>query len=209
MKNFENYVLDWFEELVDDHMDDNQWCESLMTQWLDIDNISEYFDDEEDADMTAYDWLSGRDDADEVYKKLYGDGADMVHITDLPSKFEFLRDMFMQAAEGLERHYSFVEALVEDMAVEADGYGDDAAGYFRDVQTGGCMFGAVGMFIYNDSCKRFYIEHINSMEDYMERLNDEMETPLHNTQHLPHYTWLCWVCYEDLAYRVYSNLFEQ
>ena len=59
----------------------------------------------------------------------------------------------------------------------------------------------IGMLIYNSDCKRIYIEHIDDMEEYAEQIYEEAGF-ISNKNGAPHYTHICWLCYEELAIRL-------
>ena len=82
------------------------------------------------------------------------------------------------------------------------------AGFFQDLQCGGCASGMIGMFIYHSDCKDFYINHIDSMEDFVEEFEDELGSPIKNEAKMPHYTFICWICYEELAFRIANELWD-
>lgn len=198
---FHEYVTDWFHELVNDHKDNSDWCEDLFNQ-LGY-NKAEYLDDDE----TCYDFLMAMSDENEIYEALFGYNAKVKCLDDLPDTEGFLTTMFKKVGEDLIQQYDFAEELLEDMAGECDSY-TNPIGFFQDLSHGGCQSGMVGMFIYHDDCKEFYINHINSLEGFKEDFEEELGEPIKNTQHLSHYTFLCWFCYEELAYRIAAGLWE-
>lgn len=111
-----------------------------------------------------------------------------------------------QAAENRGiAHYSFVNPMLRDMHDHFDGY-DDAFGFFKDLQYGGCQSGMVGMFIYNSDCAKFYKRHCEDMEAFKEELEDEMGDNIPNRSQVPHYTFMCWLCYEETAHIVSEDL---
>lgn len=199
--SFKEYVLDWFHSLVREHYTDKEWRRDLFTQ-LGY-NEAEYLDE----GQSIYDFLLGMSDENEIYEALFGYDAKVKVLDDLPDTEGFLNAMFKQVGKDYIEKYDFAEELLEDMAGKCDGY-TNPIGFFQDLQYGGCRSGMVGMFIYNDVCKKFYINHIDSMEDFVEELEDEFGCPIKNVQELPHYTFICWVCYEELAYRIASQLWE-
>lgn len=86
-------------------------------------------------------------------------------------------------------------------------YGKDKEalkGFFNDLQNGGCQSGFINEFIYHNSCKEFYIKHIDALEDF----KTEMEEQIKNRLELPHYTFMCWLCFEEYCYQVYKSIFE-
>ncbi|MDP5200349.1 hypothetical protein [Flavobacterium sp. DG2-3] len=80
--------------------------------------------------------------------------------------------------------------------------------FFLDLQTGGCVSGMVSEFIYNADCKEFYIEHIDELEDMRTQLEEAIGEPIENRFSAPHYTFVCWLCFEEYCYDLYSRLFE-
>lgn len=198
---FNEYVINWFHELVEQHESDKDWCKNLFSQ-LGY-NEAEYLDDDE----TCYDFLMAMSDENEIYEALFGYEAKVKNLDDLPDTESFLKDMFKKVGEQHIKDYDFAEELLEDMAKECDGY-TNPTGFFQDLQKGGCSSGMIGMFIYNSDCKEFYINHIDSMEDFVEEFEDELGCPLKNEHKLPHYTFICWVCYEELAFRIANELWD-
>jgi hypothetical protein len=102
---------------------------------------------------------------------------------------------------------SYVDDFVQDIAYHMEGYGD-AKGFFEDLAYGGCVSGMIGMFIYNSDCKKFYIDHIDDMENFKSELEEELGEPIKNTRELPHYTFMCWLCYEEFARYLSDTLFN-
>lgn len=115
--------------------------------------------------------------------------------------------MFKEVGDQYIKDYDFAEELLEDMAEECESY-TNPTGFFQDLQHGGCVSGMIGMFIYNADCKKFYIDHIDNMEDFVEELEDEIGESIKNKQKLPHYTFICWLCYEELALRIARELWN-
>ena len=99
-----------------------------------------------------------------------------------------------------------VDELIEDMAGHSENY-DTPYGFFHDLSYGGCVSGMIGMFVYHSDCKRFYIEHIDDLEAFVEDFEEELGEPIQNKDHQPHYTFTCWLCYEELAYRIARTLY--
>lgn len=90
-------------------------------------------------------------------------------------------------------------------------YGKDKEalkGFFNDLQNGGCQSGFINEFIYNDSCKEFYIKHIDSLEDFKTEMEEQIGESIKNRLELPHYTFMCWLCFEEYCYQVYNAIFE-
>lgn len=201
MTTFKEYVLDWFHQLVEEHYTDKEWQRDLFTQ-LGY-NEAEYLDE----GQSIYDFLLEMSDENEVYESLFGYEAKVKCLDDLPDTEGFLKAMFKEVGEQYIKDYGFAEELLEDMAEECEGYANPIA-FFQDLQQGGCGSGMIGMFIYNTDCKNFYIDHIDSMEDFVEEFEDELGCPIKNENKLPHYTFICWACYEELAFRLANELYD-
>ena len=196
MKDFNEYVIVWFQDFVSDHENDSEWVKSLAEQ----------LGYEQDDEETPLDYLQTMDDVDFIYTSLFG-GNSCVLVDDLPSTEDFAVKMLADTAADLKlSKYDFVGELLDDMAEQIEGY-DTPLGFFKDLSYGGCSSGLIGMFIYNYDCKEFYIHHIDSMEDFKENWENMMGTSVRNTEGLPHYTVLCWCCYEEIGYEIGQALF--
>lgn len=96
--------------------------------------------------------------------------------------------------------YDFVPEIIDDILYECNEY-DDPERFFKELSEYGCQSGMVGKFIYNSDCKDFYVQHIDSMEEFVEWLEDETGAPIRNDGGQSRYTFMCWLCYEEVAYR--------
>ena len=191
MAKFEEYVLNWFKKLVEGHKEDKKWLEQ-MTSELGL-----------ECDGDFYKFLMGLDKANWLYCKIFGWSTQIGPIDGLPDAKSFLTHLFEEAVEK----YSFTDTMIEDMAAHCLGY-DNPKGFFQDLQYGGCASGMVGMFVYNDDCKKFYIEHIEDLETFRREFEDEIGGLTENKRELPHYTFVCWLCYEMLADKIAYYLWE-
>lgn len=79
--------------------------------------------------------------------------------------------------------------------------------FLEDVQKG-CQTGMISEFIYNSDCKIFYIKHIDDLEEMKKELEENFGEPIANRNSLPHYTFMCWLCFEEYCYDLYRTLFE-
>jgi hypothetical protein len=80
--------------------------------------------------------------------------------------------------------------------------------FFLDLQQGGCVSGMISEFIYHTDCKEFYIEFIDDLENIRTELEESIGEPIDNRFQAPHYTFVCWLCFEEYCYDLYSRLFE-
>ena len=196
MKDFNEYVIVWFQDFVSDHENDSEWVEILAEQ----------LGYEQDDEETPLDYLQTMDDVDFIYTSLFGDKSYVV-VDDLPSTDDFVVKMLADTAADLKlSKYDFVGELLGDMAAHIEGY-NTPLGFFKDLDYGGCASGLIGMFVYNPDCKKFYINHIDSLEDFKEDWENMIGEPVRNTKSLPHYTFLCWFCYEEIGYEIGRSLF--
>lgn len=210
MKTFKEFVLSWWEEYLKSI--DEATAKRIME--------NEFIGEEETADdyipspnleaESCAEWLSLQDDADKIYTTFFGYGKTDCTYDKVPDTATFLADMFIQAA----RWYEYTDETAPDfardfcfeMASRASGY-TEVINYFKDLQHGGCQSGMVGMLIYNSDCKDIYVKHIDDMETYIEQIEEETGSPVKNKNRLPHYTFVCWVCFEELAYTIARSLF--
>lgn len=80
--------------------------------------------------------------------------------------------------------------------------------FLEDLQNGGCMSGMISEFIYHADCKKFYIEHLDDLENIREDLEDSLGEAVKNRHRLPHYTFMCWLCFEEYCFEIYRSHFE-
>lgn len=197
---FKEYVLGWFHQLVEEHYTDKEWQRDLFAQ-LGYNEV-EYLDE----GQSIYDFLLEMSDENEVYKSLFYK-ARVKGLGGLPDTENFLQALFEEVGAQYIKDYDFAEELLKDMAAECISYANPS-GFFQALQYGGCQSGMVGMFIYHCDCKKFYIDYIDSMEDFVEEFEDEIGCPVKNESKLPHYTFVCWLCYEELAFRIANELWS-
>lgn len=201
--NFDKYVTRWFHDYILDHEEDEDLLLSLFNTIVDRDeddSLDEWLDENE----TVCDYLM-RCSADEIYSKILCDNA---LFDDLPDTESFLKDMLKEAAneEGLEK-YSFCDEFVEDIATELIEY-ENPLIFFQSLQNNGCQSGMIGLLVYNSDCLAIYGRHCNDMEEFREDLEDETGTSIHANRNTYRYVWLCWLCYEEFAFRIGRYLFE-
>jgi hypothetical protein len=94
-----------------------------------------------------------------------------------------------------------------DQIIENNKY-DNLKGWLEDVQQHGCISGMINEFIYHYDCKQFYIEHIDELEEMKESLEESIGEPIKNRYMVHHYTFLCWLCFEEYCYDLLNNNFE-
>ncbi|OYX83904.1 MAG: hypothetical protein B7Y83_09965 [Flavobacteriales bacterium 32-34-25] len=80
--------------------------------------------------------------------------------------------------------------------------------FLEDLQHSGCISGMISEFIYHADCKAFYITHIDDLENIKNDLEDSLGQPIANRFQNPHYTFMCWLCFEEYCSSIYMNVFE-
>lgn len=89
-----------------------------------------------------------------------------------------------------------------------DGGIKDKLKAFLEDMTHGCQSGMIRDFIYNSDCKKFYIKHIDELEEMKADLENSIRAPIENKQQLPHYTFMCWLCFEEYCYNLDNIIFN-
>lgn len=211
MENYQSFgscVLDWWNEYVNENYDNHDMWGVEMMEALGYTPVADYLDEEEEE--TPYEFLINVDDSERIYHTFFGyDCKNKDNWDNMPDTYGLLENIFRSAVgDRTLEDYGFAEDFIKDMAYNAEGY-KNPKGFFEDLQRGGCQSGMIGMLIYNDDCRKLYIDNIDDMENYKEEFEEELGSSVKNDKRLPHYTFMCWFCYEELAYRIYSTLFEQ
>lgn len=202
---FEEYVTSWFHEYVENHKDNEDLMLSLFNAICprkEDEPLSNWLGEDE----TFYDWLMNCS-ADEIYSSLFGFSGGGC-FDDMPDAEGFVKRMLKDVCTELNlNEYDFVAEFVEDMTYNITNY-DNPLGFFQDLQKGGCASGMVGMLIYNSDCLALYGKYANDMEEFREELEEEIGSSINRDRNIPHYVWICWLCYEELAYKIARYLFE-
>lgn len=206
MKTFEEFVTDWWKDYLSEASEDTH--KALMENLIGEEETIEDYIPEDYA--SPREWLEDNMTADEIYEKYFSFENDGLCPDNMPDAEEFIYDMLKENASWWNTNEtplpSFTETFLRDMVSHIEGY-DNPIGFFKDLQNG-CQSGIIGMLIYNSDCKRIYIEHIEDMEEYVAQMFEEVGY-IKNEQHLPHYTWICWMCYEEFGFQIGRALFPQ
>jgi len=120
----------------------------------------------------------------------------------------------MKALEKNEySHYDVSQIFNEIILSHLDSYSGkkkkQLKSFLEDLARGGCISGMIGEFIYHNDCRDFYIRHLEDLEGIKEDLEEAFGEPVANRYKLPHYTFLCWLCFEEYCYGIYRDVFEQ
>lgn len=108
--------------------------------------------------------------------------------------------------------FSFLPEYIDIIEGEAESYeGTDKEklkDFFVDLQRSGISSGMVGAFIYNSDIKKFYVDNLDDLEDFLMELEDRLGEPISNDKKLPRYTFVVWLTFEEFCYNLYTILFE-
>ncbi len=99
-----------------------------------------------------------------------------------------------------------IESGIEGSYLVGENLKNNIETFFNDLQQHGCISGMIGSFIYNSDCKKFYINHIDDLEEFKEEIEDEYGYEIENRKDLPHYVFMCWFCFEEFAYQLYNEI---
>ena len=80
--------------------------------------------------------------------------------------------------------------------------------FIEDLQKGGCISGMISEFIYHADCKAFYVLHLDELENIKNEIEESQGCPVENHYKLPHYTFMCWLCFEEYCFDIYRSSFE-
>ncbi|WP_347051898.1 DUF7222 domain-containing protein [Flavobacterium olei] len=109
-------------------------------------------------------------------------------------------------------HYDVSLALNKIILSELESYDgikkEQLKSFLEDLQNGGCISGMISEFIYHADCKKFYIQHLEDLENIREEIEDSLGEAVKNRHRLPHYTFMCWLCFEEYCFDIYRNSFE-
>ena len=203
--NFDKYVVRWFHDYILDHEEDEDLMLSLFNTIVgrqEDDTLDEWLD--EDETVCDYLWKCS---ADEIYPNFMYWPTDEI-FDDMPDTEGFLTEMLKEAVseDGLGK-YSFCDEFIESIAEHLTTY-QTPLSFFQDLQNGGCQSGMISELSYNSDCLACSGRECNDMEEFRGDLEDEIGSPIHSERNIPRYVWLCWLCYEEFAFRIGRYLFE-
>jgi hypothetical protein len=208
MITFEEYVLNWWSDFLEDITE--KTAKRIMDDAFigEEESVDDYVGTAKDSEAkSCREWLRQQNDVDTIYSTFFGYNKQLDDSK--ISTEDFLEQVFLENVMWpmgpAEVMPSFAEEFVQDMAYHAAEYGDPLC-FFNDLRHG-CQSGMIGMLIYNSDCKDIYIKHIDDMEEYKTQLEDDMDECIRNRTGAPHYTFMCWLCYEELGFSIARNLF--
>ena len=118
------------------------------------------------------------------------------------------RNKLSEVVENLElNNYTFSDSFINIICEKLADY-DKAIDFFNDLQKNGCVSGMIGDFVYHSDCKDFYVNHIDSLEEYKENMEEELGESIKNRFEQTHYTFMCWLCFEEFCYNIARELFH-
>lgn len=118
-----------------------------------------------------------------------------------------MKNLKQQLAKTSYKNYSFASAFNKIIARKCADY-DTFESFLNNVQCSGRISGLIGEFIYHKDCKKFYIKHIDDLEAFKTELEEQLGESIINHQEQPHYTFMCWLAFEEYCCNLYSNNFN-
>lgn len=120
----------------------------------------------------------------------------------------------MKALEkSIYAHYAVSKAFNKIILSDLDAYygtkKEQLKSYIEDLQNGGCISGMIGEFIYHVDCRSFYKKHLDDLEEIKDELENSLGECIKNRHRLPHYTFMCWLCFEEYCFDIYRSAFEK
>lgn len=99
--------------------------------------------------------------------------------------------------------YAVLSDALEHEDAQPDSTGE-AISYLEDVCNHGCVSGTVSQLIYYADTKKFFIEHIDEIDEMRSEMEDECGEPLKIGT--PLYNWLAWFAYEETARKILQEV---
>lgn len=200
---FKEYMLQWFHVLVEDHKEDNTWCNNLF-------KVLKFTPRNLRKTQTVYEFLISLNDEYRIYDKLFVKDNHKIVIEDLPIRYDFICGMLKKAGEDFIGKYDFAAEVIESMAWDCDWYKfpDVFFREFRYKNGNDMKFRIVGKFGCDYDCKKFYLEHIDSLEKYKEDIEIEYACRIHNNEEVPHCTFICQLAYKQIAAELDERLYD-
>lgn len=189
---FERYINRWFQELIDDHEFDDEWIDNMF------DTIGGNDVDLEDGE-THLSYLQNLDDDERIWDELYGSYSEGNTFIELPSKQQFLQDMFAYVGSKITSKYEFAAELLKEMSVYCADYSNSTY-FFQNLQDSDYP---TDMFMMPDKCYEFYIHHIDDMEEYKNTLK---KAKWHKDDKIGYCQFICNLCYRNLAHKIAKSL---
>ncbi|PAM95107.1 hypothetical protein B4N84_07415 [Flavobacterium sp. IR1] len=104
--------------------------------------------------------------------------------------------------------FEFNKIILSDLESYGGTKKEQLKSFLEDLQNGGCISGMISEFIYHADCKKFYIQYLEDLENIREEIEDSLGEAVKNRHRLPHYTFMCWLCFEEYCFDIYRNSFE-
>lgn len=207
-QSFTSYVLDWFGEYVNEHYDDHDMWGPEMMEALGYAPIAKYLDEEEEE--TPYEFLihlDGQEDAERIFCTFFGyKHTNNDYWKDMPDTATFLERMFKTAVGNIcLEEYRFADEFISNMAFYAKRC-KTPKNFFEDLFHGGVWSIAINILVHSNNCLKLYINNIDDMRRFKKKLEEDSGELIENKQEMPHDMFMCEVCYEGLARRIYDNL---
>lgn len=104
-----------------------------------------------------------------------------------------LKKLFKESDSPLEKE------VLRDLLNE-----DNPEQYLNDLLQHGAVSGMVSGLIYYTDTKKFYIKHMEEIDEILADIEEEIGDPLKKTS--PIYNWMAWLGYEETARKIQEKL---
>lgn len=194
---FQEYMMDWWSDFT---CANDSKALTLMSDILDcsLDEAKEELADGQSPE----EWVAEYEDVDTLYEVFFGNGVKTADWGLDPEAF--LAEMFKDACPGEQR---YEDEFTDDMALQAQGY-RHIRRFFYDLARGGCHSGMIGTLINHTNCDALYGRYEKDMENKKSEL-EKFVGPIREPKGVAHSDFMCWLCYEELAREIATELFTQ
>ena len=110
-------------------------------------------------------------------------------------------------------NYSFAPAFFNIIKNELQGYSgttkEKLVSFLAYMEGIGCQGGIIQKFIHNEDCRKFYIKHIDDLEEYIEVLGERFGDLIKKPNGLPRYTFVLWFAFNGFCDDLEFNIFDK
>ena len=110
-------------------------------------------------------------------------------------------------------NYSFANPFYLIIKNELQGYSgttkEKLVSFLAYMEGIGCQGGIIQKFIHNEDCRKFYIKHIDDLEEYIEVLGERFGDLIKKPNGLPRYTFVVWFAFNEFCDDLEFNIFDK
>ena len=117
-------------------------------------------------------------------------------------------EMLLNVMEGLKEDASSLRSEVLDILVnhieECENF-EEVKGFMEDLRTNGCISGMIGELIYCSDTRKFFIENLDEIQDY---LNDLIQEHVYSIGEFD-YNEIVWAVFEAIANEYFYTIEDE